>query len=175
MPRLFTILVMLLFGTLFSQAPEFQQQYRQRLGGALDEINREIARFDADARAVGVTPAEAIRRLAGNPDELARRRADAEIALVARRDNLMRQQEVFATENVFTRLSTLATTYDPEIALGTWSTFRPAIPTTIDGAAAGLLGAGIGLFLVIFSSLGARTVRHFRSGGRRARGANPFV
>lgn len=175
MPRLITLFIMLLFGGLFSQGPEFQQQYRQRLGGALDEINREIRRFEADAKAVGVTPDEAIRRLMSNPDELAQRRAMAEVALVARRDNLRHQQEVFATENVFARLTTLAATADPEIALGTWQTFRPALPATIDGAAAGLLGAGIGLFLAVFSSLGVQTIRHFRSGGRRAPGANPFV
>lgn len=175
MPRLLTILIMLLFGGLFSQGPEFQQQYRQRLGGAIDEINREIRRFEADAKAVGVTPEEAVRRLLSNPDELAQRRALAEVALVARRDNLRYQQEVFATENVFARLATLATTYDSEIALGTWQTFRPAVPVTIDGAAAALLGAGVGLFIAVFSSLGVETVRRFRSGGRRARRANPFV
>ena len=32
-----------------SQAPEFAQQYRQRLGGALDELRRVVADFDADA------------------------------------------------------------------------------------------------------------------------------
>lgn len=175
MPRLFTLVIMLLFGGLFSQGPEFQQQYRQRLGGAIDEINREISRFDADARAVGVTPDEAIRRLMSNPDELGQRRAMAEVALVARRDNLVHQQEVFSSENVFARLTTLATTYDAEIALGAWRSFRPAVPATIDGAAAGLLGAGIGLFLAVFSSIGVATVRRLRSGGRRARQMNPFT
>lgn len=168
MPRLITILMALLFGGLFSQGPEFQQQYRQRLGGALDEIIRQIQQFDADARAVGVTPDEAIVRLSTNPDELARRRAAAEVGLIARRDLLKQQERVFATENVFRRLTTLATSYDPQLALGTWTTFRPAIPATIDGAAAGLLGAGIGLFLVIFVTLGARGISHLRSGGRRA-------
>lgn len=168
MPRLITILIALVFGGLFSQGPEFQQQYRQRLGGALDEILREIQRFDDDARAVGVTPPEAIQRLSINADELARRRATAEIALEARRDNLRHQQIVFETQNVFSRLTTLAVDYDPQIALGTWKAFRPAVPATIDGAAAGLMGAGIGLFIVAFLTLLSRGVRRLRSGGRRA-------
>ena len=32
-----------------SQGPEFTQQYRQRLGGALEELNRIVAEFDAEA------------------------------------------------------------------------------------------------------------------------------
>ena len=43
----------LLGGLVASQAPEFGQQYRQRLGGAIDELNRVVARFDEDARRPG--------------------------------------------------------------------------------------------------------------------------
>ena len=32
-----------------SQLPEFAQQYRQRLGGALEELRQVVADFDADA------------------------------------------------------------------------------------------------------------------------------
>ena len=39
-----------LCGALASQAPEFAQQYRQRLGGALDELTAIVAQFDDDAR-----------------------------------------------------------------------------------------------------------------------------
>ncbi len=159
MPRLITLFVALIFGGLFSQAPEFQQQYRQRLGGALDEIQRAIQRFDDDARAVGVTPEAAVERLAGNSDELARRRATAELDTLARRDRLLRQQKVFETESVIGRLTVLAVDYVPQLVAGTWSAFRPAVPTTLDGAAAGLFGAGIGLFLVVLTTLTSRGIR----------------
>jgi CRP-like cAMP-binding protein len=159
MPRLITLIVALLFGGLFSQAPEFQQQYRQRLGGAIDEMARAIDRFNADARALGLTPDAAIERLASNPDELARRRADAEIEIISRRDRLERQRRVFETENVIARLTTLASDYDQQLAYGTWQAFRPAVPTTIDGAAAGLFGAGIGLFLVVLATLTSHGIR----------------
>jgi hypothetical protein len=154
-----------MFGGLFSQAPEFQQQYRQRLGGALDEVRREIDRFDLDARAVGVTPDVAIERLRTNPDEIARRRAAAELDLIARGARLTRQQRVFETESVIGRLTTLAADYDPDLAVGTWKAFRPAVPTTLDGAAAALFGTGIGLFLVILARLTGRGLRWpFRRG-----------
>ena len=35
--------VSLLLGALASQLPEFAQQYRQRLGGAIDELQRIVA------------------------------------------------------------------------------------------------------------------------------------
>ncbi len=162
MPRLITLIVALLFGGLFSQAPEFQQQYLQRLGGALDEITREIQRFNDDAHAVGVTPEAAVERLLGNPDELARRRGNAEIETLARRAKLERQRQVFETESVIGRLTVLATDYDTQLAVGTWRSFRPAVPTTVDGLAAALFGAGIGLFLVILTTLTSRGIRrHF--------------
>ena len=159
MPRLITLIVALLFGCLFSQAPEFQQQYRQRLGGAIDEITRVIDRFDDDARAIGVAPDEAIKRLASNSDELARRRAVAEVDILARRDRLLHQQEVFETSSIIGRVTVLISDYDPQLTSGTWRSFRPAVPTTLDGAAAALFGAGIGLFLVVVTSLLSRGIK----------------
>jgi len=165
MPRLITLIVAMLFGGVFSQAPEFQQQYRQRLGGALDELSRAIAQFDADALAVGVTPVVAISRLKGNPDALARRRADAEVEALDRRDRLQHQQSVFETASVIGRLTVLAADYDPQLVAGTWQSFRPAVPTTTDGAAAALFGAGIGLFFVVMATLTSQGLK--RRLGRR--------
>ncbi|MFL4990854.1 MAG: DUF2937 family protein, partial [Microvirga sp.] len=36
----------LLGGVVASQGPEFGQQYRQRLGGAVDELRQVISRFE---------------------------------------------------------------------------------------------------------------------------------
>ena len=60
--------IAVLAGLIGSQGPEFTQQYRQRLGGALEELNRIVAEFDAEAgrenltRARGFGPARAQRR-----------------------------------------------------------------------------------------------------------------
>ena len=67
----------LLGGLVASQGPEFSQQYRQRLGGGIDELRQVVARFDADARAHGETPESAITRLRGNADDLASRQGTA--------------------------------------------------------------------------------------------------
>ena len=52
----------LLLGFVLSQTPEFAQQYRQRLGGAVDELQRIVLQFDDDVRAA---PAMTGRRRCG--------------------------------------------------------------------------------------------------------------
>jgi hypothetical protein len=37
-------------GLIGSQAPEFEQPYRQRLGGALEELNRIVSEFDTEVQ-----------------------------------------------------------------------------------------------------------------------------
>ncbi|MDR3494312.1 MAG: DUF2937 family protein [Ancalomicrobiaceae bacterium] len=165
MPRLITLIVALLMGCLFSQAPEFQQQYRQRLGGALDEVTREVERFAADARSSGLSVDAAIARLKANADEIARRRGQAAEDTIARQERLQRQQEIFADATIVGRLTALVVDLDPTLAAGTWATFRPAVPTTLDGLAAGLFGAGIGLFGIAILTIFVRALRP-----RRARG-----
>ena len=47
-------------GGLVSQLPEFAQQYRQRLGGALGEIQRIVSDFDKDAQRSNLSREEAL-------------------------------------------------------------------------------------------------------------------
>ena len=49
--RYFALAVALAAGLVTSQLPEFSQQYRQRLGGAIDELSRILADFDAAVQA----------------------------------------------------------------------------------------------------------------------------
>ena len=69
--RRLALAIGLLCGLIGTQWPEFSQQYRQRLGGALDELSRIVAAFDAEAASRSLTsrrrrrPAEGQRRPAG--------------------------------------------------------------------------------------------------------------
>ena len=153
MPRLITLVFALLSAALFSQAPEFQQQYRQRLGGELDALTREVTRFGAEAAALGLSLSAAVDRLLHNGDELARGRGRAMAEMITRQDRLERQRRSFEADGVIGRLSALAADLDPELAAGTWRSFRPAVPTTLDGLAAALFGAGVGLFGVAGATL----------------------
>ena len=72
--RRLAIAMGLLFALIGVQGPEFAEQYRQRLAGAIDELTRVVAAFDADAARQSLTPDAAIQRLQSNPDPLARDR-----------------------------------------------------------------------------------------------------
>ena len=85
--RRLALVIGLLCGFIGTQWPEFSQQYRQRLGGALDELRRVVAAFDAEAASRSLTPAEGVARLKDNADPLARERGadiESDIAREAR-------------------------------------------------------------------------------------------
>ena len=89
--RRFALAVAVLAGLIGSQGPEFAQQYRQRLGGALEELNRIIAEFDAEARRQNLTPAEGLSRLEDNADPLARQRGEDMAEAIDRAKRLSEQ------------------------------------------------------------------------------------
>ena len=70
----FALFFAFVFGLVSTQAPEFWQQYKQRLGGAIDELAAIVAQFDTDAAAQHLTQAQAIARLESDPDPLAQGR-----------------------------------------------------------------------------------------------------
>jgi hypothetical protein len=77
MLRIFTVLTMLASGTLTSQLPEFAQQYRQRLGGAIDALEQVMADFRRDAADYGLTVPEAIDRQKASTDPFIQARGAA--------------------------------------------------------------------------------------------------
>ena len=73
--RRIAFFVALLVAVLAMQLPEFAEQYRQRLGGAIDALAAVVARFDSDSAQQGLTEAGGIDRLQANGDALVRKRA----------------------------------------------------------------------------------------------------
>ena len=150
-----------------SQLPEYAQQYRQRLGGAIDEISRIMAEFDADAARLGLSREQGIARLSGNSDPFvtdrgARLREDS-----ARLARLQRQFSYLQTAGPFARVAIMASDLDPSIARRAWGSFEPAVPVTIEGAALGGAGflAGYGMLRFILWPVGRR--RKLRVEGAR--------
>lgn len=123
-----------------SQFPEFSQQYLQRLAGKVDALSVVTADFDASAQKNGLTREAALAQLTGtqfNIDHQADMRGTfAQAKTLA--DNL-------ATLRAATPLARLTMPQklgDTETLQATWADFKPAIPTTPDGA----MTAGIGYF-----------------------------
>ena len=138
--RRLALFIGLSFAFLTSQLPEYAQQYRQRLGGALDELNRILVEFDSDAARLNMNREQGVARLGANADEFARQRADRVREDSARAARLQRQLPAFETAGPLARLQVLASEFDPTIAARAWSAYEPAIPATGEGAT--LAGAG---------------------------------
>jgi hypothetical protein len=138
-------------GVVASQGPEFAQQYRQRLGGAIDELQRVIQRFDTDAGANGQSRTGAIDRLRGSRDNLVSRQGDAMRANVERLERLQRHRQDFADAGPFDRLLIMLRDADFDVAEATYRDFEPAVPATQEGVVAtgGGLVIGWGLTLLI--------------------------
>jgi hypothetical protein len=160
--RRLALFVGLLAGLAATQLPEFVEQYRQRLGGAIDELSAIVARFDSDSGQQGLTETGGIDRLRANKDRFVQQRGEQMQDNVERLRRLRDAQIAFASEGALARLATFSTHYDGRIARGAWSDFEPAVPTTAEALAVGLLGFLLGGGMVHAAA------RPFRRGRRRA-------
>jgi len=140
--RRFALAIAVLAGLIGSQGPEFAQQYRQRLGGALEELNRIVAEFDAEAQRQNLTPAEGLSRLEGNADPLARQRGEDMAETIDRAKRLSEQLRAINSEGPLRRLYVVARDFDPEIAQSALDNYEPAAPLSL-GA---LVAAGLAAF-----------------------------
>ena len=125
--------IALLAGLIGSQGPEFAQQYRQRLGGAVAELDRIVAEFDAEAQRENLTPAEGLSRLEENADSLARQRGEAMAETIDRATELKEQLQAMTTAGPLTRLYVMAKDFDRKWgAPAAHPTSEPATPLTFE-------------------------------------------
>ncbi len=138
-----------LISALFtSQLPEFSQQYRQRLGGALDELNRMLAEFDQDAFSNKMNRTQGIDKLTGDKDPFIRQRGQRIVETDVRAARLSRQREKFESAGPFNRILVMARDYDSTLAGSAWQDFQPAVPATLEGIVSAITGffAGLGIW-----------------------------
>ena len=130
----------LLVAVFASQLPEYVQQYRQRLGGAVDELRASVANFDAESGHLSLTREQAIARLRDNPDQLAQGRGTDMESTVSREERLERQQAAFAGSGPVSQYVALLEYLDPGLARQAYGEFQPAVPVTSAGFIAGAVG-----------------------------------
>jgi hypothetical protein len=147
------------FGFASTQAPEFWQQYEQRLGGAIDELQAIVTQFDNNAAAQHLDEAQAIKRLEANSDPLAQGQGAEEQRIVDRLARLKKAQAAFHSTNVVSKWIALAENFDPTVAERAYAAYQPAVPTTSDGFISGLIGFVVGWILTHVISL---PVRHHK-------------
>ena len=131
-------------GIVASQGPEFGQQYRQRLGGAIDELRQVIARFDADAQASGETRESAIARLRSNTDDFVSRQGAAMQANVERLGRLETHRGTMMQAGPFARVALMVRDGDQDVMEAVYRDFEPALPVTEEG----ILSTAIGFIAV---------------------------
>ncbi|MAX47570.1 MAG: hypothetical protein CMM78_05120 [Rhodospirillaceae bacterium] len=137
----------LLCAALGSQLPAFHDQYLQRVGGALDEVNQQIEAMDMRAQDAGLGRYDYIRRFYDNSDSVIQGEGQAMLATLARQERLReieaRLQDVswymLAVEMVFH--------LEPDIALNTAKNFGPAVPLSISGLAHAFFGFFFGYLI----------------------------
>jgi hypothetical protein len=125
---------------LFSQAPEFMQQYLQRLEGHLDEARRQIAALTRAADSSGLTLDQLVADATRNADPAIARLGGVAQGAVQRVAALQASDDVLRHASALTRPFVFLAHLDPGIVRGTASIFRPAVPTTLEGMAYAAVG-----------------------------------
>jgi Protein of unknown function (DUF2937) len=148
-------------GLVSAQAPEFAQQYQQRLGGAVDELRTVVDQFDADARRSGLDRAGGLKRMEAANDDFLRRRAASVSATIDRFSKLEAQQQAMKAEDAVSRVTAMVRNFDSQIAEGAKKDFRPALPLTLEGVFFGLIGflSGAVVMAILALPLGRRRGR----------------
>jgi hypothetical protein len=170
--RRLALAVGVLFALVGSQLPEFAQQYRQRLGGAIDELDRMIAQFDTEVAAQSLTRVQGVDRLKTNSDSLAQERGAAIEEDVDRAARLARQREAFQIGGPLTRLAGLIENFDPTTASKAIEDYEPAVPLTFEAFVIGGIALVVGWAATHLCAWPIRRRLRRRSlaiGGRRLR------
>lgn len=130
---------------VFSQAPEFMQQYLQRLGGHLAEARRHLAEFENVARQTGQTLDHLITTSKANTDLAIAKLGDVMDAAGTRVAELSAAEAAIRDASPFTRPFAFFRHVDSSIAQDAWTIYQPAVPTTIEG----LMYAAVGMVFML--------------------------
>jgi hypothetical protein len=139
-----------------SQGPEFAQQYLQRLGGWVDSYKDRVARLDTRANQFKMTREQYIAALRVSNDPKVRGEADNIATWPIYLAKYQNMQQMLQNGPSWMRPVRLAQSYyDPAFApvvRETWKDYKPATPTTGEGAVFGGIGFIAGWILVGLST-----------------------
>lgn len=162
--------VLCVIGTIvFSQFPEFMQQYLQRLGGHLDEARRHVEQFRSVANQSGITLERLITQTGANSDIAVAKLGGVMTETLERLTELQGAHDALESATLWTRPLVFLQNLDREIAHATWSVFKPAIPTTVEG----LVYAATGMLVLLMFYHGAVRYPITRAANSRRRHREP--
>lgn len=147
MKRWALLAVAVMVAIVASQFPAYRQQYLQRLGGALDEVTRQVEALDARAEAAGLGRYPYLRRLMDNPDPIVVREGEALVALVGRKTRLEQAIAAVETAPVYLQAVQVLFRLERDVAAATLRTFEPALPLSVSGGFHAFIGFFLGWLL----------------------------
>ncbi len=127
-------------GIVTSQAPELTQQYRQRIGGALDELRVLVETFDRQASENALDREKALGIYAASTEPFLRQQGAMMRGTIDRFQALKAQDEALADATPVFKPFVLLRDADSTVLTNTWRDFIPAVPVSVPG----LIWAGIG-------------------------------
>jgi hypothetical protein len=130
---------------LFSQLPEFMQQYLQRLEGHLDEARHVLDRFKDAAARSGMSLDQLISGTAQNPDPSMGRLGAVVREAVSRVNDLSAADDALRHASIWAKPFVFLAHMDRGIARATLAIYKPAVPTTAEG----LVYAGFGIVFIL--------------------------
>jgi hypothetical protein len=148
---------------VFSQAPEFAHQYRQRIGGAVDELKTVVIDFDKDADNSQLSRDQALDQMTRSTEQLTHDRGQSMTRTLGRYQRLNEQQSWLENSHPLTRPLLVLKNLDRPLIENAWNAFEPAVPLTSSGFAYGGFGA---ILAMLFARLGIGGSR--RLGQRRS-------
>jgi len=141
-------LLCVLGAVLFSQGPEFMQQYLQRLGGHLQEAQRQLGLFRQAASQSGNTLEAFIVQTRTNSNAGVVQLSSVMNDALERTASLQSSYDALTHSALWTRPFVFIRHVDPAIAQATWVAYLPAVPTTVEGLLYAL--AGMLVFLLLY-------------------------
>ncbi|WP_416877142.1 DUF2937 family protein [Litorimonas sp.] len=162
MKAFFVLIFALICGVATSQFPEFEQQYRQRLSGAVNELSKVVARFDADAGEFGLSREDALQRYVSSTDSFLNLRGKSMNEIINRYEYLSEHQAKLNSAVGLENVWIFTTERDSELTRDTADIFKPAVPVTVEGfmyAAGGFSLGWILLYLLLMPFGRVRPVR----------------
>lgn len=125
---------------VFSQFPEFIQQYLQRLGGHADEAQRQAGLIKESAQVTGKTVNEYIAQFVMNADPAHVLQGEIMRETIQRAAELNDALRAIQDSSVYTRLFVFLSKMDVTIAKGTLDNYRPAIPLSLENVVYAIIG-----------------------------------
>ena len=177
--KAFIIVFGVVCGAVAAQAPEFMQQYTQRLGGWLDGYSRLVSKLEEDVKQFNMTSEEYIAALRTSTDPKSVVEANRLANLLAVHKKLEDMQTAFNEAPAWKRGLVFVQNMENSLLQATYGIYKPAVPTTAEGAAYGGAGFVAGAILLNILMLILGQLRRLLGGGvdmvKRRRGGGKKI